>query len=293
MYRCECGKEFEQANNFNGHKSHCIVHQKLKGKEKEYLRRKQHYIDLLQKHNTKLRNQALLLKQEESNKIRVCKKCNKEYCWNNSDIHSEVFCSRKCSNSHIQTKEQNEKRKQKLINQNHKRKNKNIENYNLNPNFCIVCGKKIDYKHRYNKTCCKQCNNKHQSIVNSKWVQYHNGKIKNQLGNYIVYKVICLIDNSYYIGVHRIIEGKKDNYLGSGKIIKAKVKKYSKENFKRETLKEFNNSIDAYDYEYELVSKNINNKNCLNLSFGGIGGSNFLGKHHSEETKEKLRHKKN
>lgn len=25
MYKCECGKEFDKANNFNGHKSQCII----------------------------------------------------------------------------------------------------------------------------------------------------------------------------------------------------------------------------------------------------------------------------
>lgn len=26
MYKCECGKEFENAQSFNGHKSHCKIH---------------------------------------------------------------------------------------------------------------------------------------------------------------------------------------------------------------------------------------------------------------------------
>ncbi len=26
MYKCECGKEFETPNSFNGHKAHCKIH---------------------------------------------------------------------------------------------------------------------------------------------------------------------------------------------------------------------------------------------------------------------------
>ena len=34
-YICECGKEFDNSQSFNGHKSHCKVHQlKKRGSEK-------------------------------------------------------------------------------------------------------------------------------------------------------------------------------------------------------------------------------------------------------------------
>lgn len=26
MYKCECGKEFDNPQSFNGHKSHCKIH---------------------------------------------------------------------------------------------------------------------------------------------------------------------------------------------------------------------------------------------------------------------------
>lgn len=33
MYQCICGKEFEKANSFNGHKSHCVIHLQHAGKD--------------------------------------------------------------------------------------------------------------------------------------------------------------------------------------------------------------------------------------------------------------------
>lgn len=36
MFKCECGKEFEKANSFNGHKSHCKIHLEAVGKLDAY-----------------------------------------------------------------------------------------------------------------------------------------------------------------------------------------------------------------------------------------------------------------
>ena len=105
---------------------------------------------------------------------------------------------------------------------------------------------------------------------------------------FTVYKVINLITNEYYIGVHKT-SNLNDNYLGSGLHIKNQVKKYGKENFKKEILFEFDKEEDAYQKEIQLVEENINNKLCLNIGPGGIGGAKFKGKHHTNETKLKNR----
>ena len=103
---------------------------------------------------------------------------------------------------------------------------------------------------------------------------------------FTVYKVINLITNEYYIGVHKTTDC-FDNYLGSGIHIKNQIKKYGKENFKKEILFEYNNEFQAYQKEIQLVEENINNKLCLNIGPGGIGGAKFEGKHHTNETKLK------
>lgn len=105
---------------------------------------------------------------------------------------------------------------------------------------------------------------------------------------FTVYKIINLTTNQYYIGVHKT-SNINDNYLGSGIHIKNQVKKYGRENFKKEILFEFDKEEDAYQKEIELVNINIADNLCLNIGPGGIGGAKFKGKHHTEETKLKNR----
>lgn len=89
-----------------------------------------------------------------------------------------------------------------------------------------------------------------------------------------------------------------DNYLGSGKALRAAIKKYGKKNFLKEILFIFDNEIDMKNKEKELVSENI----CLsrdnyNLCEGGKGGFGYInrnkiggfgGHKHSEKTKKSL-----
>lgn len=106
---------------------------------------------------------------------------------------------------------------------------------------------------------------------------------------YIVYKTTNLINQKYYYGVH-LERRASDGYIGCGvcsdgtaRNLKKKgansafidaVVKYGYKNFKREILKEFDNRIDAFAYEAELVTEEvINNKNCYNCKIGGVGAS--------------------
>ena len=104
---------------------------------------------------------------------------------------------------------------------------------------------------------------------------------------FTVYKVINTLNNKFYIGVHKT-SNPYDTYMGSGLRIIREIKKYGVENFKKEILFSFEEKELAYLKEKEIVSHHKDNVNCLNISEGGIGGSNFAGKKHSQETKEKL-----
>lgn len=55
---------------------------------------------------------------------------------------------------------------------------------------------------------------------------------------YYVYKTECLIDKSFYIGVHKSFDIENDSYLGSGLLISRYIKKYGKNCFVRTILYE-------------------------------------------------------
>jgi hypothetical protein len=102
-----------------------------------------------------------------------------------------------------------------------------------------------------------------------------------------VYQITNIINNDYYIGVHKT-ENPMDSYYGSGILIERSIKKYGRENFQKKILFIFDNSKDAYEKEKDLLLFHLSNPECLNLSKGGVGGANFKGKTHSIETKNKL-----
>jgi len=112
---------------------------------------------------------------------------------------------------------------------------------------------------------------------------------------YTVYKVTNTINYKFYIGVHST-NNPNDSYIGSGKIIKDAVKKYGRENFKKEILFIFDTLTEALDKEKEIVNEDfVKDNNTYNISLGGgLGGKNinglsFEGHAHSAETKEKIR----
>lgn len=102
----------------------------------------------------------------------------------------------------------------------------------------------------------------------------------------IVYLTTNLINKKIYIGVHECKENEKSFYIGNGVYntqpstymhpktkFQAAVKKYGPKNFKRVTIKEFNNEDDAYFLESELVDKEfLKRPDVYNMVLGGKGG---------------------
>lgn len=108
--------------------------------------------------------------------------------------------------------------------------------------------------------------------------------------NYIAYQTINLKNNKIYIGIHKTDNPEIfDGYLGCGIRItapssymnpntplQAAVKKYGTSSFKRTILKTFDNSIDAFRFESEIVnSAFINRIDTYNAKLGGFGGSSY------------------
>lgn len=101
---------------------------------------------------------------------------------------------------------------------------------------------------------------------------------------HIVYLTTNLVNNKIYIGVHKTnTPDKFDGYLGNGLWVNDMyllnhpkepfhyaVKKYGIKNFKRKTIKVFDNREDALDLERQLVNEEfIKRSDTYNITIGG------------------------
>lgn len=107
---------------------------------------------------------------------------------------------------------------------------------------------------------------------------------------HFVYKV-TRSDGCFYIGVHSTTTV-NDGYLGSGKIIRASVKKHGVEAHAREILHFTNTKSEALEIEKHLVTeKMLADPKCLNLKLGGEGGWDhvrWVGRTHSIDARRKM-----
>lgn len=102
---------------------------------------------------------------------------------------------------------------------------------------------------------------------------------------YYIYRITNLINGKVYIGQHKY-KTLDDNYMGSGKHLKAAQAKYGIKNFEKDILV-FSivekSLIDALEKEYISFYRSIG-KAEYNIANGGEGGCGP----HSEETKRKI-----
>lgn len=76
---------------------------------------------------------------------------------------------------------------------------------------------------------------------------------------HIIYKTTNLINGKIYVGLHST-DNIDDGYLGSGWVLKSAIKKYGRENFKREVLLVLSNREEAREVESLLVDKELYGK---------------------------------
>lgn len=93
--------------------------------------------------------------------------------------------------------------------------------------------------------------------------------------SYTVYKIINIINKKYYIGVHKT-NNSNDSYMGSGKRILAAIEKYGVENFIKEILYEYDNPLEAFNKEKQILDESLEDLNCYNLKGGGLGGWDYI-----------------
>jgi len=99
----------------------------------------------------------------------------------------------------------------------------------------------------------------------------------------IIYKTTNLLNNKIYIGQSNYND---PTYYGSGKWLKRSIKKYGKENFRKETIEECN-EVELNEREIYWINFYQSNKFGYNISRGGQKGW-MIGLKHSEETKKKI-----
>ena len=88
----------------------------------------------------------------------------------------------------------------------------------------------------------------------------------------IVYKTTNLLNGKFYVGKHT----KDDpNYLGSGVILHRAIRKYGRENFKREILCECESEEDLDERERYWINKLDARTKGYNIGQGGSGGDNL------------------
>lgn len=97
--------------------------------------------------------------------------------------------------------------------------------------------------------------------------------MKKSIG--FIYLTTCLINKKKYIGRHEHNNNK--NYIGSGTLFSKAVKKYGKENFKREILKECYtlHELEIWEYVYIVKYKTTDRKIGYNIALGNVNSTEY------------------
>jgi hypothetical protein len=92
---------------------------------------------------------------------------------------------------------------------------------------------------------------------------------------HIVYRVTNVVNGKFYVGYHKTAD-LNDKYLGSGTVLRRAVAKYGEENFRKEVLFTFDNAVEAFQKEEEVVKQHKDDPMCYNLRKGGKGGFDYI-----------------
>ena len=88
---------------------------------------------------------------------------------------------------------------------------------------------------------------------------------------HFIYKTTCLVTKRYYVGMHSTLD-LNDGYLGSGRVLRYSLKKYGRNEHRREILAECLDRDSLRDQERLIVNEDmINDPLCMNLRAGGDG----------------------
>lgn len=103
---------------------------------------------------------------------------------------------------------------------------------------------------------------------------------------YCIYQITNTVNGKIYIGAHRTTNP-NDDYMGSGRAIKAAIAKYGKDKFTKTILSEWTTEDEMYDEEARLVtSEFLLRRDVYNLVVGGGRGGGIC--KNEEQRRQKL-----
>ena len=118
---------------------------------------------------------------------------------------------------------------------------------------------------------------------------------------YVLYEIKNNINGKIYVGVHQT-NNLDDGYMGSGKVIRAAIRKHGVSNFSKTILEQFDTVEEMLAKEREVVNPSfVARLDTYNLKCGGTGGFDhingtdiikFKGKRHTAESKRKISDKR-
>lgn len=198
---CECGKEFDNPQRFNGHKSHCVTHHLFKYGSLDKLKEatdKQARAHSL--HSKEKRKEISLMWGLDGHK---CERCGSIIT---QKFGSGRFCCRSCANN----RKHSEETKKKISESNSrvikdlwdKHPEKWTNNRHIDKKYCSVCGKELKYE---NVTgFCIDCLHNTEDGKNTMKISGKNGYIKKkENGRHIPWKSrnITSYAEKFWIGV--------------------------------------------------------------------------------------------
>jgi hypothetical protein len=102
-----------------------------------------------------------------------------------------------------------------------------------------------------------------------------------------LYQVTNLLNGKYYIGVH--CDAANTAYMGSGKGIKAAIRLYGKEHFRKDILAEHEDEAFIYQLEGAVVNQPfVESRDNYNQCVGGKIPPNRMGKPHRLDTRQTM-----
>ena len=185
VYICECGREFDNPQAFNGHKSNCKIHLSACNKQDMLELRRKAISNSMKKFaekkalDLKLKKELeLILWVEEKH---VCETCGKVMT---EKYGSGRFCSRSCANTKKHTEETKHKISVSLAGRIQDPTCQQSQSYLIRqqayydaPNYCKICGEVLPYIRRNNKTCgSASCLHKIQQVI----ITAHGGNLNNK-----------------------------------------------------------------------------------------------------------------